>query len=742
MAETVGRAEIDVDIDGRGLEQQVRALGQQIGKTLGRSLAQTFGRQMKQLSADMQKSMNEMRDSVDRGSRDMNGSIADLGDRFDSLGNEIRRSNETVRLWQIRAQESADDTNRLSDALDRNSHSWKSLPHGMRQAIFYVGLFASMAEEIAILGSAAGSGLTVLAGAAGALAVGVGVGIAAFQDLNSELSELPAAVQPAAAAFQAFNDQLSVLQDAIQAAAAPGIAAGFEALKTVVEELTPAFEMVGEVVGEVFQKLAESLLPGTNGFNNLNALIGAAAPVLRDLGDAFIKFGEALGDIFVASIPFVQQFAEWLSQIATQFAEWTNSIEGRNALQEWFENGATVMEAILPLVVAVADALNALVTPESIADFVEFLDTMTQFIPILGQILGVIGELNVFNVLAEILLVVGQALQPIIPQLMEFAAILSESLLYAITSLAEPLTNLMISLGPLLPLIAQIAAVILAAAVEAIPPLIDALAQIVPQLIPIFEEVVALAPEIVLLGQALGEILVAAVDAIVPLLPPLVDLIVLIIGAVKVVAPLLIGLAATFSGVLAVAVRLITTLIGALIDVVNAIIKPFVDMGKKMNETSGFTDAMSDAISDSMGMFEDWGNTIEDVVQGVIGWVQDAIGWLNDLFGLSASAPTPGSGSRGGGGGGFASGGIVNGAARRLTGEAGPEAIVPLNRPLSMVDPSVRALSAIAQGLSGGNAGPGKIVNVEAGAIVIETAAPPVQVASAVLDRLVANTAI
>ena len=46
-----------------------------------------------------------------------------------------------------------------------------------------------------------------------------------------------------------------------------------------------------------------------------------------------------------------------------------------------------------------------------------------------------------------------------------------------------------------------------------------------------------------------------------------------------------------------------------------------------------------------------------------------------------------------------AAGGIFSGAQARLIGEAGAEAVVPLNRPLSQVDPAVRELSAIAQGL-------------------------------------------
>jgi hypothetical protein len=46
----------------------------------------------------------------------------------------------------------------------------------------------------------------------------------------------------------------------------------------------------------------------------------------------------------------------------------------------------------------------------------------------------------------------------------------------------------------------------------------------------------------------------------------------------------------------------------------------------------------------------------------------------------------------------FASGGILTKPDYRLAGEAGPEAYVPLNRPLHQVDPSVRWLSALAQG--------------------------------------------
>lgn len=64
-----------------------------------------------------------------------------------------------------------------------------------------------------------------------------------------------------------------------------------------------------------------------------------------------------------------------------------------------------------------------------------------------------------------------------------------------------------------------------------------------------------------------------------------------------------------------------------------------------------------------------------------------------------------------------ATGGLFKRAAVRLIGEDGPEAVVPLNRPLSQVDPAVRALSAYAQGktdmssLSSGSASGGAGLN-------------------------------
>lgn len=87
-----------------------------------------------------------------------------------------------------------------------------------------------------------------------------------------------------------------------------------------------------------------------------------------------------------------------------------------------------------------------------------------------------------------------------------------------------------------------------------------------------------------------------------------------------------------------------------------------------------------------------------------------------------------------------ASGGVFSGPTTRLIGEAGAEAVVPLNRSLSQVDPAVRELSAFAQGLPspGGGAstsGPQKVLNI--GPITVSTpTGDPHAVAVETVNRL------
>jgi len=81
---------------------------------------------------------------------------------------------------------------------------------------------------------------------------------------------------------------------------------------------------------------------------------------------------------------------------------------------------------------------------------------------------------------------------------------------------------------------------------------------------------------------------------------------------------------------------------------------------------------------------------------------------------------------------GMAAGSVLRGPQVLLAGEDGPEAIVPLRRSLGRVDPSVRGLSAFAQGL----VPQGKSINIQPGAIQVTVPnTDPQLAAAALLDR-------
>jgi hypothetical protein len=92
---------------------------------------------------------------------------------------------------------------------------------------------------------------------------------------------------------------------------------------------------------------------------------------------------------------------------------------------------------------------------------------------------------------------------------------------------------------------------------------------------------------------------------------------------------------------------------------------------------------------------------------------------------------------------GMASGGLALGPQLRLIGEAGPEAVVPLNRNLAQVDPAVRWLSAIAQGKTATPTAGGVGKSMTVGPItVITPTKDPGAVAQQVVNRIAAASYI
>ena len=155
--------------------------------------------------------------------------------------------------------------------------------------------------------------------------------------------------------------------------------------------------------------------------------------------------------------------------------------------------------------------------------------------------------------------------------------------------------------------------------------------------------------------------------------------------------------------------------------------------GAVSSALSGLPGAFSRPFAAAYSVVSGWVSAIRSLISGIGAAISGAASRVSSLA-SRARGLTP-----------FASGGVVYGPTRALIGEAGREAVIPLDRPLNMVDPSVRALSAIAQGMkvpamaAGGVAGGGRQIDVtvEQGAVqvVTKTTSPNV-VGSIVLDGI------
>lgn len=701
-----------------------------------------------------------------------------------------------------RMREASGNSDGLTKSLNKQGSAWSKLSPNTRQWTLIIGAVAASMGQLAPLASAAAAGLVILGGAFAAVVLGAGVAIAAFQGLTGEISALPEAVQPAAAAFQSIGDAFGKMQEAIQIAALSNAAPAFDSLRATVEGLIPAFETVGVVVGQVISSFAASIAPGTAGFANFDAIIRGLAPVFLSISNAAIIAGEAFGNIFVIALPYVQQFGVWLETIAAQFLAFTQTNPG--VIDQWFANGVVILSAFGDLLGAVGTALAELVTPDTVAMTVAFLDSLTGFVPALTGILAVLGELNIFGLLAGLLDALGPAILVLVPPLMEVASVISGVLMQAFTSLAPIITDLAAAFAPVISIIAQLISTILPPLLAILMPIIEAVAgfaiqllgalmpalqallpafagllaalepvgvfiaslieQLLPALLPIIEMLVpvfaqviaaiaplvtAILPPLMALIQALVPVVLLIVDAFIQLLAPILELITPLLELIQTIIP---PLAELIGVVLAFAVdglmkafQFLVPIIQGVVSMLVGILKPAIEgitqvLGGVIDFLIGvFTGDWERAWSGIVGIFEGIWNGIVGIAEGVINGIIDLI---NGLIGaVNAVGGAVGISIGEVGHVYFAKGGLVTGRTNAILGEAGPEMVIPLSRPLGTVDPAVRDVAAYARG-EGGSGGPERIVTVEEGAFtfIVPNEQAARLVANSVLDNLVAAT--
>lgn len=317
---------------------------------------------------------------------------------------------------------------------------------------------------------------------------------------------------------------------------------------------------------EIFERMRESLL------------------IILDLAGAI---GRALGVLFDTGQASGNRLLQSLTNVVNKFNDWARSAEGRDQLLQWFENAERIIKALEPVAVGLGKALAGLVTPNSIAQFENLMKVTGDLLPILGEILGVISDLGILNIVAELLKAVGAAVQPLLPPLGELAR----------------------TIGPLVQEIFRELAPVITEVVKAAVPLVNAIVGLVKQLAPqLVPALVSLVSAISPLAIMVLELAAAVAEKLMPALgPALLAWINLTVGAFK---------------ILAEGVRIV---VGVLTEVVTGLIDFFMNLGENITNFNATV---------NQGFAEFWAG-IQGMFQGFVTGFQTA--WDGFWGGLGAN---------------------------------------------------------------------------------------------------------
>lgn len=456
--------------------------GKQFGSAFNRGFDGDLTKKMQGSLAAMQvassQTFGKMRDDVDRVkiSADDLGSAFRLampsgGDSFGSYNRDLERVrvsmddlnrsfpglSRAVESTSIRfnsARDSATDfaqklaiaANRANDAGDRIAGSFGKidLSHNARQVVFWTTAIIASLEELAVLGSAAGAGLVAVGAGAAQGILGAGALITAFTQLNKELDELPASMRQTASEFQSFKSAAKGVVNTISEPAFKEMGGAFTDLSSTIAGLSPELSRLGASAGRVFKDFASNMKPGTEAFAELQQLMSNSASGFTQLSGSVGSFGLSLLRAMNGAQPLVQQMYGWIDKLAQRFDAFTSG----NGLNLWVANAQVVFSSFGGLVDAVGRSLNDMVTADSVARTKEFLDNLTGFMPSATRLADVVGKLDAFGLLAEMLNEFGQALEPLAAPAAELAEALNRVASEAIEGLSSSLKLFSAVAGP------------------------------------------------------------------------------------------------------------------------------------------------------------------------------------------------------------------------------------------------------------------------------------------------------
>ena len=436
------------------------------------------------------------------------------------------------------------------------------------------------------------------------------------------------------------NEWAAQMMDMLAGIDFGGILAGLApAVGNILAALTPlieAFFRFVEVATPAATELSQMFLIWAQGVAEFDAtkvtdFLERGLDSLSEWLNLFSELSDLVGTVFMAGVESGDGFISKLTEALETLNEFLDTVEGQQALENFFATGERIIMALVPLVEGLAIGIHNMVTPESIANFEQLAETIGEFLPMIGTLFSVVSNAGVLQFLADLILLVTEALEPLVPIMMSFTDAISEALgagLEAIgpmlDTLVAALEVLLPALEPVIPVLFQLFTIkwqVIAAGVVALAevfaelapvivdlldvmgpfidtvlaelgdvikgsaPLLEALAKAFTKLLPALEPLVeVIGAALITAFEALAPVIDILGDALVTLAPLLVELLEAVTPLIPIIGELLGGAFTILLNLLEPLLPVLTNLVSVLIDALAPVIPPLVEAFVALSE--------------------------------------------------------------------------------------------------------------------------------------------------------------
>lgn len=480
-----------------------------------------------------------------------------------------------------------------------------------------------------------------------------------------------------------FSGIFSVVKPLLGLIVAHPIVALIIGVITALGVLYAKSESFRDLVNNVFNQLKQGAMSFIAELAPLIAVVaGTLKQLLPQMLSAFTRIGQALIPIIESVFSLAMQLLPTLSSIIGTIISVVIS------LMPTIMNVITTIANILATVFEIVGELMDLVIP-FIVDLVEQIGGLiNDILPVIADLLAdVIGAvMNVVNLVLPMIKSIIQALMPIIKTIMDIVSSIVAKLIPVIKSIISIVANIIKAvisiIMPIITVVMQIVQAIIVILAPIVDIILKAVGFIIDIIMGIVQVVVSIVEVIVAVISGIVQFIMGIVNVIVQVIMSIVSVIVGIVTTIiETITSIISGIIAVFQGIWDFIVNLFSNAVGFFSDVFTSVYNVIAKIFQ------GIADFFTGIWNGIISVFTTIGDTISGAVKGAInsvlkgaikiingfiGAINGAIGFINKIPGVEIKKLTKLEVPE------LAKGGVVDKPTLSLVGEAGKEAVVPL----------------------------------------------------------------